>query len=205
MKIVLDENFSLALVRSLHEEGREVKHIILLGLRGAPDSTIIERLNSEELLFLTHDQEFLDLPLTRSAVIISRVTQSLPLGVRLETWLKAIREFFSDAWSEKSLTMESFVRGRTSLLIAEEVWRKIRKVSLHKFRESSDWRTPSRKLGRELELRSGDAREVSIQLEHENVEPPHRLQLGKYRAALLERPSAYPSEVLRFESAAEFV
>ncbi len=101
MKIVLDENFPLALVRSLREEGREVEHIILLGLRGAPDSAIIERLNSEELVFLTHDREFLDLPLTRSAVIISRVTQSLPLAVRLEVWRKAIREFFSDAWSEK--------------------------------------------------------------------------------------------------------
>jgi hypothetical protein len=53
------------------------------------------------VLFLTHDQKFLDLPLTRSAVIISRVTQSLPLGVRLETRLKAIHGFFSDAWSEK--------------------------------------------------------------------------------------------------------
>jgi predicted nuclease of predicted toxin-antitoxin system len=101
MKMVLDENFPLALVRSLREEGREVEHIILLGLRGAPDSAIIERLNSDELLFVTHDQEFLDLPISRSAVIISRVTQSLPLGVRLEMRLKAIREFFSGAWSEK--------------------------------------------------------------------------------------------------------
>ena len=101
MTIVLDENFPLALVRSLREEGREVEHIILLGLRGASDSAILERLNSEELLFLTHDQEFLNLPLTRSTVIISRVTQSLPLAVRLETWLKAIREFFSRRWNEK--------------------------------------------------------------------------------------------------------
>ncbi len=52
MKIVLDENFPLALVRSLREEGREVEHIILLGLRGAPDSAIIERLNSKSLSFL---------------------------------------------------------------------------------------------------------------------------------------------------------
>jgi Domain of unknown function (DUF5615) len=102
MKIVLDENFPLALVRSLREEGRQVEHIILLGLRGAPDSAIMERLNSEQLLFLTHDQEFLELPLTCSAVIISRVTQSLPLGVRLEVWRKAISEFFSNnAWSER--------------------------------------------------------------------------------------------------------
>jgi len=63
------------------------------------DSAIIERLRSEELLFLTHDQEFVDVPPTLSAVIISRVTQSLPLGVRLEAWLKAIDEYFSGAWS----------------------------------------------------------------------------------------------------------
>lgn len=101
MKILLDENFPLALERKLRAGGREVEHIILRGLRGTPDSAIIERLTAEELLFLTHDQEFLELPVTRSAVIISRVTQTLPLGVRLETWLKAIREFFSRAWSER--------------------------------------------------------------------------------------------------------
>ena len=101
MKILLDENFPLALARRLREEGREVEHIILLGLRGAPDSVILKRLNSEPLLFLSHDHEFLDLTVTRSTVILSRVTQSLPLGVRLETWLKAIRECFSRDWKEK--------------------------------------------------------------------------------------------------------
>jgi hypothetical protein len=85
----------------LREEGRAVEHIILLGLRGTPDSAITRRLKSEELLFLTQDQEFLELRLTRSAVIISRVTQSLPLGVRLEAWVTAIREYFSSDWSEK--------------------------------------------------------------------------------------------------------
>jgi len=110
MKILLDENFPLALVRKLHEEGREVEHIILLGLRGTSDSAIIDRLNSEELLFLTHDQEFLDLPFTRSTIIISRVTQSLPLEVRLEAWLKAIRAYFLGAWSEK--LFELFDDGR---------------------------------------------------------------------------------------------
>ena len=80
-----------------------VEHIILLELRGAPNSAIIVRLNSEKLLFLAHDQEFLDLPLARSAVIISRVPQSLPLGVRLEMWLKAIREFFSSSLEREAL------------------------------------------------------------------------------------------------------
>jgi hypothetical protein len=101
MKILLDENFPLALVKRLREEGHEVEHMILLGLRGAPDSVIVARLDSENLLFLTQDREFLDLPKMRSAVIISRVSQSLPLIVRLETWLKAIREYVSHDWSEK--------------------------------------------------------------------------------------------------------
>jgi hypothetical protein len=50
MRILLDENFPLPLVRKLQDEGLEVEHIILLGLR-TPDAAIIERLNSEELLF----------------------------------------------------------------------------------------------------------------------------------------------------------
>ena len=68
-----------------------------------------------------------------------------------------------------------------------------------------DQRSANLGRGRELALRSGDAREISIQLEHENVKPTHRLQLREYRAALLERPGAYRREVLRLESAAEFV
>jgi hypothetical protein len=101
MRILLDENFPLPLVWKLRDEGREVDHVILLGLRGMSDAAIIERLNSEALLFLTHDQEFLELPPTRSAVIVSRVTQSLPLEMRVETWLRTIREYFSRDWREK--------------------------------------------------------------------------------------------------------
>ena len=47
MRILLDENFPLALVRKLRDEGRDAEHIIALGLRGSPDSRILERLNSE--------------------------------------------------------------------------------------------------------------------------------------------------------------
>lgn len=81
MKILLDEK---ALFHKLRHEGREVEHIILLGLRGAPDSQIVQRLNGETLLFLTHDVDFVDLPLKCSAVIVSRVSQSLPLDIRVE-------------------------------------------------------------------------------------------------------------------------
>jgi predicted nuclease of predicted toxin-antitoxin system len=101
MKILLDENFPLGLVRKLQDEGREVEHIILLGLRGVPDAAIVARIEAEETLLLTHDEDFLDVPLTRSAVILSRVTQTLPLNQRLEIWLRVIREYFSRDWSER--------------------------------------------------------------------------------------------------------
>ena len=95
MKILLNENFPLALVPRLREEGRETEHLILLGMRGISDSVIIERLKAEDLLFLTNDREFLQRPPTRSAIIISRVNQSLPIEIRIETWLKVIREYFA--------------------------------------------------------------------------------------------------------------
>ncbi|MGD1028615.1 DUF5615 family PIN-like protein [Candidatus Binatus soli] len=110
MRILLDENFPLALLRRLQEEGHQVDHIILLGLRGAPDRDIVDRLNSEDLLLLTHDQEFLDLSLSRSRVIVSRVTQSQPIAVRVEIWLKAVREYFSCDW--RQTLFEVFDDGR---------------------------------------------------------------------------------------------
>ncbi len=110
MRILLDENFPLALLRRLREEGHQVDHIVLLGLRGTPDRTIVGRLNTEDLLFLTHDQEFLDLPLSRSRVIVSRVTQSLPITERVEIWLMAIHEYLSRDWRET--LFEVFDDGR---------------------------------------------------------------------------------------------
>ena len=110
MRILLDENFPLALLWKLRDEGNEAEHVILLGLRGTPDSAIIERLNSGERFFLTHDQEFLGLPLTRSAVIVSRVTQSLPIVVRVEIWGKVIRDYFSRDWDER--LFEVFDNGK---------------------------------------------------------------------------------------------
>ncbi|MGH7924186.1 MAG: DUF5615 family PIN-like protein [Candidatus Binatus sp.] len=100
MRILLDENFPLALLWKLQEEGHQVDHIILLGLRGAPDRAIVDRLNSEDLLLLTQDQEFLELSLSRSRVIVSRVAPSHPISVRVEIWLKAVREYFSRDWRE---------------------------------------------------------------------------------------------------------
>src|ERR1700679_3845548 len=100
MRILLDENFPLALLWKLQEAGHDVDHIILLGLRGATDRAIVDRLKSEDLLLLTQDTEFLDLPSSGSRVILSRVNQSQPLSLRIEIWLKAIREYFSHEWHE---------------------------------------------------------------------------------------------------------
>ena len=101
MRILLDENFPLALLWKLQEEGHQVDHIILLGLRGAPDRAIVDRLNSEDFLLLAHDQEFLGRRLTRSHVIVSGVTQSQPIAARLEIWLRAIREHCSRTWRQR--------------------------------------------------------------------------------------------------------
>jgi len=101
MKILLDENFPLALVGKLRDRGHEVEHIILLGLRGTPDAAIVARLIAEDILLLTHDEDFLEAPLTRSAVIVSRVTQTLPLGHRLRIWQGAIGEYFAHDRTER--------------------------------------------------------------------------------------------------------
>jgi len=65
-----------------------------------PDRAIIDRLNSEELILLTNDHEFLHRSVSRSRVIVSRVTQSQPIAVRVEIWLNALREYFSRDWPE---------------------------------------------------------------------------------------------------------
>jgi hypothetical protein len=53
LKILLDENFPLALLRRLTADGEDVEHIITLGWRGASDRRIRDRLVEKHLLFLT--------------------------------------------------------------------------------------------------------------------------------------------------------
>jgi predicted nuclease of predicted toxin-antitoxin system len=55
--ILLDENFALALLRSLLADGENAEHIITLGLRGVSDARIRERLTDPEVLFLTRDDD----------------------------------------------------------------------------------------------------------------------------------------------------
>ena len=101
MIVLLDENFPLALYTRLQKEGFQAQHI-LLGQRGLPDSRIMARLRREELLFLTQDEDFVEAtPDCKATIIWSRVTQSIPTDKRVEIWMLAIREFFSQKWEEK--------------------------------------------------------------------------------------------------------
>lgn len=59
MNVFLDENFPLALVHRLRDDGHHVDHVITLGWRGASDARIAERLVDADLLFLTEDEDFL--------------------------------------------------------------------------------------------------------------------------------------------------
>lgn len=94
MKFLLDENFPLALYRRLREAGKDVEHVIALGQRGARDDVLRARLTAEALVFLTHDEEFGDIPADfRSQVIISSVPQRLPIRERVEIWVAALAKF----------------------------------------------------------------------------------------------------------------
>jgi Domain of unknown function (DUF5615) len=96
VKILLDENFPLQLYDRLRSGGYEVEHIIVLGQRGLPDSAIRKRVASEELLLLTQDAEFEDMPGNyHGIIIISRVRQSLPIQDRTAIWFGAIERFIS--------------------------------------------------------------------------------------------------------------
>jgi len=96
VKILLDENFPLPLYHRLQAAGHDAEHIIALGQRGLPDSAIRERLAAEEIVFLTQDTEFEDLPSAyRGIVIISRVSQSLPIAARVDIWFQALDDFLA--------------------------------------------------------------------------------------------------------------
>ena len=101
MIILLDENFPLRLYTKLQQEGYQAEHILLTH-RGISDRDIFARLDREELLFLTHDEDFVNaVPDCKASVIWSRVSQSMVIDKRVEIWLNAIQQFFSKTWKEK--------------------------------------------------------------------------------------------------------
>lgn len=96
MKILLDENFPLPLYHRLRAEGYDVEHVIVLGQRGIQDSELRKRIEAEEIVFLTQDSEFEDMPVgCRGAIIISRVRQSLPIQQRVQMWFNSIQDFMT--------------------------------------------------------------------------------------------------------------
>jgi hypothetical protein len=90
LKILLDENFPLALYRRLTADGEDVEHIITLGWRGASDRRIRDRLVEKYLLFLTRDEDFLFDEPTEALVVVSGVRQARRLVERVEIWRGAI-------------------------------------------------------------------------------------------------------------------
>jgi len=92
----IDENFPLPLYHRLRSAGYDVEHVIILEQRGVHDSELRKRIFLEELIFLTQDTEFEDMPVNyRGTIIISRVRQSLPIQRRVQIWFSAIEEFLS--------------------------------------------------------------------------------------------------------------
>jgi predicted nuclease of predicted toxin-antitoxin system len=93
LKFFLDENFPLRLHHRLQAEGIHSEHLITLGQRGISDAKVVEHLAVEGVVLLTQDRDFEHLPLRGGKVIISRVSQSLPIARRIEIWVGAIRQY----------------------------------------------------------------------------------------------------------------
>ncbi len=101
MIILLDENFPLRFYTRLKQEGFSAEHILLTH-RGIHDRDILIRLEKEELLFLTQDEDFVDAaPDCKASIIWSRVSQSMAIDGRVEIWLNAVKQFQSKTWDEK--------------------------------------------------------------------------------------------------------
>jgi Domain of unknown function (DUF5615) len=99
--VLLDENFPLGLVRSLQNDGFAVEHIITLGWRGASDARIRERLQDDQLLFLTQDEDFLLGETVRAMVVVSRVKQSRPLKDRIEVWRSCVHQLLQATTNQR--------------------------------------------------------------------------------------------------------
>lgn len=76
MRILLDENFPLALRHNLRKDGLQTEHIITIGWRGATDQRIREQLLDRSVLFLTQDEDFLLGKPVAATVVVSRLKQS---------------------------------------------------------------------------------------------------------------------------------
>lgn len=96
MRILLDENFPLALLHNLRKDGRETEHIITMGWRGTTDQRIREQFLDRSVLFLTQDEDFLLGKPVVATVVVSRVKRSRRLAERVEIWRRAIHQLGSN-------------------------------------------------------------------------------------------------------------
>jgi hypothetical protein len=98
VRLLLDENFPLALERRMLEEGFDVEHVITLGRRGMLDRELFARLRGEpHLVLLTQDTEFLDPPPgVVGKIVVSRVSQGRPLRERVAVWAESLGRFLRD-------------------------------------------------------------------------------------------------------------
>lgn len=92
VRFLLDENFPLGLQRVLLADGFTSDHVITLGWRGASDRLIRESLQDAQVVFLTHDDDFVFGKSVAAVVVLSRVRQSRPLNERIELWRKACHD-----------------------------------------------------------------------------------------------------------------
>jgi hypothetical protein len=92
VKILLDENFPLPLLRVLRATGIEAEQIITLSHQQLSDREVQDRLRSEPVVFLTEDAEFLTgEPDYAATVLVSRVKPCRPLEERLSLWVRSVR------------------------------------------------------------------------------------------------------------------
>jgi predicted nuclease of predicted toxin-antitoxin system len=94
VRVLLDENIPLRLYHRLREENQEVEHLAL-DRRGIPDAEIIQRLtDDDDLVLVTQDRDFENLRILRGGkVVISRLSQSMPIDERVRVWLTALETF----------------------------------------------------------------------------------------------------------------
>jgi predicted nuclease of predicted toxin-antitoxin system len=94
VRVLLDENIPLRLNRRLREENHDVEHLAL-GRRGIPDAEIIRRLSTDDgLVLVTQDKDFEKVRILRGGkVVISRLSQSMPIDERVRVWLAALESF----------------------------------------------------------------------------------------------------------------
>jgi predicted nuclease of predicted toxin-antitoxin system len=77
LDFLVDESVPLSAGAALREEGHNARHVVDVGLRGAPDKAIFARAQEEGWIIVTRDLDFgnlLDYPLgTHAGIIVLRL------------------------------------------------------------------------------------------------------------------------------------